>query len=234
MASPALALIRKDLLRQVRDVKGLLIYLAAPLMLTLIMGLAFGGGVFGKSGHQHHPHRPRAAATCPPTSSRPSPTACRRPACSPSPGRTPRPPDAWSRGARSRRRWSCPPTCPSRFFTGEEVVFRLDSDPNSPSRPASSRWHADRRASASTRPARRPTVPSGPRPTSRPSTPTPGRWPTSSVASPGGCSGPCGTIRTACRPRWSTSWNARWPLPRPSTNRPSPCPCTTARTGAPR
>ncbi|MEZ4388330.1 MAG: ABC transporter permease [Candidatus Krumholzibacteriia bacterium] len=50
MASPALALIRKDLLRQVRDTRGLLIYLAAPLLLTVIMGLAFGGGVFGNRG----------------------------------------------------------------------------------------------------------------------------------------------------------------------------------------
>ncbi len=44
------ALVRKDLLRQVRDPRGLLIYVAAPLLLTLIMGLSFGGGVFGGQG----------------------------------------------------------------------------------------------------------------------------------------------------------------------------------------
>ena len=44
------ALVRKDLLRQFRDVKGLVIYMAVPLVLTFIMGVSFGGGVFGKSG----------------------------------------------------------------------------------------------------------------------------------------------------------------------------------------
>jgi ABC-2 type transport system permease protein len=44
------ALVWKDLLRQVKDVKGLLIYLAVPLVLTFIMGVSFGGGVFGRSG----------------------------------------------------------------------------------------------------------------------------------------------------------------------------------------
>lgn len=44
------ALVRKDLLRQVRDPKSLLIYLAAPLLLTTIMGLSFGGGIFGDQG----------------------------------------------------------------------------------------------------------------------------------------------------------------------------------------
>jgi ABC-type Na+ efflux pump permease subunit len=43
-------LVRKDLLRQVRDVKSLGIYLAVPLLLTLIMGISFGGGVFGRGG----------------------------------------------------------------------------------------------------------------------------------------------------------------------------------------
>jgi ABC-type Na+ efflux pump permease subunit len=43
-------LVRKDLLRQRRDRTGLLVYLAAPLVLTFIMGLSFGGGVFGDSG----------------------------------------------------------------------------------------------------------------------------------------------------------------------------------------
>jgi ABC-2 type transport system permease protein len=45
----AWALVRKDMLRQVKDVKGLVVYLLAPLLLTMIMGLAFGGGpVFGE------------------------------------------------------------------------------------------------------------------------------------------------------------------------------------------
>ncbi len=44
------ALVRKDLLRQVKDPRSLLIYVAAPLLLTLIMGLSFGGGVFGQQG----------------------------------------------------------------------------------------------------------------------------------------------------------------------------------------
>ncbi len=44
------ALVRKDLLRQVRDVKSLVIYLGVPLLLTFIMGISFGGGVFGGSG----------------------------------------------------------------------------------------------------------------------------------------------------------------------------------------
>ncbi|MBD3221164.1 ABC transporter permease subunit [bacterium] len=46
---PVITLVRKDLLRQVRDVKGLLLYLIAPLFLTTIMGMAFGGGsIFGE------------------------------------------------------------------------------------------------------------------------------------------------------------------------------------------
>jgi len=44
------ALVRKDLLRQLRDPKGLLIYVAAPLLLTFSMGLSFGGGIFGDAG----------------------------------------------------------------------------------------------------------------------------------------------------------------------------------------
>lgn len=49
MTAPVVTLVRKDLLRQVRDPKGLVLYLVAPLFLTTIMGLAFGGGpVFGE------------------------------------------------------------------------------------------------------------------------------------------------------------------------------------------
>ena len=44
------ALVWKDLLRQVKDVKGLIIFMLVPLILTFIMGLSFGGGIFGKSG----------------------------------------------------------------------------------------------------------------------------------------------------------------------------------------
>jgi len=44
------ALVRKDLRRQLQDVKGLVIYLGVPLVLTFIMGSSFGGGVFGASG----------------------------------------------------------------------------------------------------------------------------------------------------------------------------------------
>jgi ABC-type Na+ efflux pump permease subunit len=44
------ALVRKDLLRQVRDVKSLVIYLLVPLLLTLVMGISFGGGIFGGQG----------------------------------------------------------------------------------------------------------------------------------------------------------------------------------------
>lgn len=50
MTSGIAALVRKDLLRQVLDRKGLVIYLVAPLVLTGIMGLSFGGGIFGGSG----------------------------------------------------------------------------------------------------------------------------------------------------------------------------------------
>jgi hypothetical protein len=41
------ALVRKDLLRQIRDPRSVVVYLAAPLLLTFIMGLSFGGGIFG-------------------------------------------------------------------------------------------------------------------------------------------------------------------------------------------
>ncbi len=44
------AVVRKDLLRQVRDRKSLVIYMAVPLLLTFIMGISFGGGIFGGSG----------------------------------------------------------------------------------------------------------------------------------------------------------------------------------------
>lgn len=41
---------RKDLLRWLRDRKALVISLVLPLVITFIMGLSFGGGVFGKQG----------------------------------------------------------------------------------------------------------------------------------------------------------------------------------------
>ncbi|HOX26289.1 MAG TPA: ABC transporter permease [Candidatus Krumholzibacteria bacterium] len=44
------ALVRKDLLRQLKDAKGFAIYMCVPLLLTFIMGISFGGGVFGESG----------------------------------------------------------------------------------------------------------------------------------------------------------------------------------------
>jgi len=45
-----LVLARKDLLRSWRDRRAFVINLLLPLLLTFIMGLSFGGGIFGKSG----------------------------------------------------------------------------------------------------------------------------------------------------------------------------------------
>lgn len=45
-----LVLTRKDLLRAWRDRRAFVINLLLPLLLTFIMGLSFGGGLFGKSG----------------------------------------------------------------------------------------------------------------------------------------------------------------------------------------
>lgn len=41
---------RKDLLRWLRDRRALVVSLLLPLVITFIMGLSFGGGVFGKQG----------------------------------------------------------------------------------------------------------------------------------------------------------------------------------------
>ena len=46
----ALALVRKDLARMAADRRALVVNLALPLLLTFIMGLSFGGGVFGDAG----------------------------------------------------------------------------------------------------------------------------------------------------------------------------------------
>ncbi|MCP4573159.1 MAG: ABC transporter permease [bacterium] len=45
-----LVLVRKDLLRAWRDRRAFVVNLLLPLLLTFIMGLSFGGGIFGKSG----------------------------------------------------------------------------------------------------------------------------------------------------------------------------------------
>ncbi len=44
------ALVWKDLKRQFSDRKGVVVYLLVPLLLTFIMGLSFGGGIFGDTG----------------------------------------------------------------------------------------------------------------------------------------------------------------------------------------
>ncbi len=45
-----LQVVRKDLLRFFRDRRALVVSLVLPLIITFIMGLSFGGGVFGKKG----------------------------------------------------------------------------------------------------------------------------------------------------------------------------------------
>ena len=45
-----LQVVRKDMLRFFRDRRALIINLALPLVITFIMGLSFGGGIFGKTG----------------------------------------------------------------------------------------------------------------------------------------------------------------------------------------
>ncbi len=47
--SPVIALARKDLRRFVGDRRALVVNISLPFLLTLIMGLSFGGGIFGKS-----------------------------------------------------------------------------------------------------------------------------------------------------------------------------------------
>ncbi len=43
------ALVKKDLRRFVSDRRALIVNMVLPLILTFIMGLSFGGGMFGQS-----------------------------------------------------------------------------------------------------------------------------------------------------------------------------------------
>jgi len=130
MNSPTLALVRKDLLRQFRDTKGLLIYLAAPLMLTLIMGLAFGGGIFGKSGISAIPVA-LSGGDLPDELKQGMADGLQESGFFTV---------TWTDTATAGRMvesgevkasLTLPPQLMSRFFNGEEVVLRLERDPNS-------------------------------------------------------------------------------------------------------
>ncbi len=48
--SPLIALFRKDLRRFLNDRRALAVHITLPFLLTLIMGLSFGGGIFGGGG----------------------------------------------------------------------------------------------------------------------------------------------------------------------------------------
>lgn len=131
MASPTFALVRKDLLRQFRDTKGLLIYLLAPLMLTFIMGLAFGGGIFGERGLSAIPvaisggDLPEELKTRLADGLQESGFFTVTWTDSATAGRL-------VESGEVQASLILPPELLERFFTGEDVVLRLERDPNSP------------------------------------------------------------------------------------------------------
>jgi ABC-2 type transport system permease protein len=131
MHSPLFALVRKDLLRQVVDPKGLLIYLAAPLLLTLIMGLAFGGGIFGDRGLSAIPLAVSGGDLAPELKTRIADGLQESGFFT----------VTWTDSARADRLVQAgdvqaalllPDRLVGRFFRGEDVALTLYKDPNSP------------------------------------------------------------------------------------------------------